>query len=155
MPRGRGNAKQGNFGDSLMMALGESRFEIDDSDPEPDLSPMIDCVFILLIFFIVTATFVEEDGFQVNRPEDAAEVQANDSQTLVLVINKDSRVELIGRTISLEAIPGIVESQLQAEDKSPIIIQSDPKSRHGVTMQVKNACLEGGAHSSKITLTDS
>jgi biopolymer transport protein ExbD len=45
------------------MPLTKDRFQIEDSDPEPDLSPMIDCVFILLIFFIVTATFVEEDGF--------------------------------------------------------------------------------------------
>ena len=155
MPRSRGATEQGDFGDSLIMALGENRFEIDDSDPEPDLSPMIDCVFILLIFFIVTATFVEEDGFQVNRPEDSAAALANDNQTLVLVVNKDSRVEHNGRTVTLEAIPGIVQSQLQAEEKSPIIIQSDPKSRHGVTMQVQNACLEGGAKPTKITLTDS
>jgi len=137
------------------MPLGDNRFEIDDTDPEPDLSPMIDCVFILLIFFIVTATFVEEDGFQVNRPEDSSAAQANDSQTLVLNITKESRVQHDGRTVSLDAIPGIVQSQLQREEKSPIIIQSHPKSRHGVTMQVQNACLEGGAAPAKITLTDS
>ena len=137
------------------MPLGNSRFEIDDSDPEPDLSPMIDCVFILLIFFIVTATFVEEDGLSVNRPEDASAAQASDNQTLVFVIQKDSRIEQDGRLISLDAIPGIVQSQLQREERSPIIIQSHPLSRHGVTMQVQNACLEGGAKPSKITLTDS
>ncbi|YCM46268.1 biopolymer transporter ExbD [Verrucomicrobiaceae bacterium 227] len=137
------------------MSLGNNRFEIDDSDPEPDLSPMIDCVFILLIFFIVTATFVEEDGLSVNRPEDASAAQASDNQTLVLVIKKDSRIEHDGRLISLDAIPGIVQGQLQLEERSPIIIQSHPQSRHGVTMQVQNACLEGGAKPAKITLTDS
>jgi len=137
------------------MPLGNNRFEIDDSDPEPDLSPMIDCVFILLIFFIVTATFVEEEGLAVNRPEDASAAQASDNQTLVLVIKKDSRIEVDGRLISLDAIPGIVQSQLQREERSPIIIQSHAMSRHGVTMQVQNACLEGGAKPSKITLTDS
>ena len=137
------------------MPLGNNRFEIDDSDPEPDLSPMIDCVFILLIFFIVTATFVEEDGLAVNRPEDASAAQASDNQTLVLVIKKDSRIEVDGRLISLDAVSGIVQSQLQREERSPIIIQSHPQSRHGMTMQVQNACLEGGAKPSKITLTDS
>lgn len=128
---------------------------MDDSDPEPDLSPMIDCVFILLIFFIVTATFVEEDGLAVNRPEDAAAAQASDNETLVLLVRKDNRVEHEGRVVPLEAIPGIVESQLQREERSPVIIQSHPQSRHGVTMSVKNACLEGGATHEKITLTDS
>ncbi len=137
------------------MPLGNNSFEIDDSDPEPDLSPMIDCVFILLIFFIVTATFVEEDGLAVNRPEDAAAAQASDHQTLVLVIRKDSRIEHDGRLVPLDAIAGIVQSQLQREERSPIIIQSHAQSRHGVTMQVQNACLEGGATPSKITLTDS
>ena len=61
------------------MGLRNDRFEIEDSDPEPDLSPMIDCVFILLIFFIVTATFVEEDGFQVNRPESSSSVSASET----------------------------------------------------------------------------
>lgn len=137
------------------MSLSNNRFEIDDSDPEPDLSPMIDCVFILLIFFIVTATFVEEDGLAVNRPEDAASAQASDNQTLVFVIRKDSRIEVDGRLVTLDAIPGIVQSQLQREERSPVIIQSHPQSRHGATMQVQNACLEGGAKPSKITLTDS
>ena len=136
------------------MPLGNNRFEIDDSDPEPDLSPMIDCVFILLIFFIVTATFVEEDGFVVNRPEDSNSPQANDDQTLVLEIRKDSRIVNDGRVVTLDAVPGLVESQLQREERSPIIIQSHPQSRNGVTYEVQNACLEGGAKLSKITLTD-
>jgi len=137
------------------MPLGNNRFEIDDSDPEPDLSPMIDCVFILLIFFIVTATFVEEDGLVANRPEDSDSAQANDSQTLVLVIRKDSRIEHDGRLITLDAIPGIVQIQLQREERSPVIIQSHPQSRHGMSMEVQSAVLRGGAKSSKITLTDS
>jgi biopolymer transport protein ExbD len=137
------------------MPLGNNRFEIDDSDPEPDLSPMIDCVFILLIFFIVTATFVEEDGFVINRPEDSNAAQANDDQTLVLIIGKDNRIQHNGRTISLDAIPGIVQGQLQREERSPIIIQSHKESRHGVTMKVQDAVLEGGASPNKITLTDS
>ncbi|MFT6862789.1 MAG: biopolymer transport protein ExbD [Akkermansiaceae bacterium] len=136
------------------MPLGKNRFEIDDSDPEPDLSPMIDCVFILLIFFIVTATFVEEDGLIMNRPEDSVSAQANDDQMLVLVIRKDSRIVHDGRVVSLDAVAGIVASQLQREERSPIIIQSHARSRNGVTIEVQNACLEGGAKPSKITLTD-
>lgn len=137
------------------MALGGGRFETDDQDPEPDLSPMIDCVFILLIFFIVTATFVEEDGLQVNRPEDSAAAQASDDETLVFSITKENRVKYNGKTIPLEAVPGIVEGQLQKESRSPIIIQSHPRSKHGLRMGLQNACLEGGANPSKITLTDS
>ena len=124
-------------------------------EAEVDMTPMLDIVFIMLIFFIVTATFVEEDGFVVNRPEDASAAQATDNETLVLVIRKDSKIEHDGRLVPLDAVPGIVQSQLQREDRSPIIIQSHPQSRHGMTMKVQNACLEGGAAPAKITLTDS
>ena len=138
------------------MSLGNNRFEIDDSDPEPDLSPMIDCVFILLIFFIVTATFVEEDGLAVNRPETSVNAaQANDNQTLVLIIRKDNRIEHNGSIVTIDAIPGITEAQLRREERSPVIIQCHPQSRHGTSMAVQNAVLQGGAEPSKITLTDS
>ena len=137
------------------MSLGNNRFEIDDSDPEPDLSPMIDCVFILLIFFIVTATFVEEDGLAVNRPESSSAAQANDNQTLVLIIRKDNRIEHNGSIVTIDAIPGITEAQLRREERSPAIIQCHPQSRHGTSMAVQNAVLQGGAEPSKITLTDS
>ncbi|MGD1978620.1 MAG: biopolymer transporter ExbD [Akkermansiaceae bacterium] len=138
------------------MPLGNNRFEIDDSDPEPDLSPMIDCVFILLIFFIVTATFVEEDGFSVNRPEDSANsAQAADDQMLVLIIGKDNRIQHNGRVVTLDAIPGLVQAQLQREERSPIIIQSHKESLHGMTTWVQDAVLKGGAPPTAITLTDS
>jgi len=136
------------------MPLGDDRFQIDQSDPEPDLSPMIDCVFILLIFFIVTATFVEEDGFNINKPEDSQSAQANDSQTLVFLITKGNKIEVDGKAVTLQAVPAIVQSQLQREERSPIIIQGHAQSRHGLSIEVKNACITGGAKSEKITLTD-
>ena len=115
---------------------------------------MIDCVFILLIFFIVTATFVEEDGFVVNRPEDPSSAQANDNQMLLLEVRKDNRIIHEGQVVTLDAVPGIVQTQLQREERSPIIIQSHPRSKNGVTLQVQSACIEGGAERNKITLTD-
>lgn len=136
------------------MPLGDNRFEIDQSDPEPDLSPMIDCVFILLIFFIVTATFVEEDGFNINKPEDSQAAQANDNQTLVFIITKGNKIEVDGKKVTLQAVSAIVSSQLQREERSPIIIQAHAQSRHGLTIEVENACLKGGAKPEKITLTD-
>ncbi|MGC6425436.1 MAG: ExbD/TolR family protein [Akkermansiaceae bacterium] len=136
------------------MPLGDDKFQIDQSDPEPDLSPMIDCVFILLIFFIVTATFVEEDGFNINKPEDSQENQANDSQTLVFLITKGNKIEVDGKPVSIQSVPALVQAQLQREERSPIIIQAHGQSRHGLSIEVQNACISGGAKPEKITLTD-
>ena len=135
------------------MGLGNDRFEIEDSDPEPDLSPMIDCVFILLIFFIVTATFVEEDGFQVNRPESSSAATASESETVLLLLTANNRVMYNGREIGVEAVQGVVRGQLLLNEESPIVIQSDPKAKHGLAMEVHNECIAGGAPVSKITHT--
>ena len=114
---------------------------------------MIDCVFILLIFFIVTATFVEEDGFQVNRPESSAPATASESETVLLLLTDNNKVIYKDRAIPTEAVEGIVRGQLQLNEESPIVIQSDPAARHGLTMQVHNECLAGGASAAKITHT--
>ncbi|MDA0766627.1 MAG: biopolymer transporter ExbD [Verrucomicrobia bacterium] len=135
------------------MGLGSDRFEIEESDPEPDLSPMIDCVFILLIFFIVTATFVEEDGFQVNRPDAAAPATASERDTVLFLLTEQGQVIYKGRTVGVDGVQGVVRGQLMLNEESPVIIQSDPKSRHGLAMQVHNECLAGGAPVSKITHT--
>jgi biopolymer transport protein ExbD len=112
-----------------------------------------DSRFILLIFFIVTATFVEEDGFQVNRPESSAAATASASETVVLVLTENNAVIYNGRTISVDAVQGVVRGQLQLNEESPIVIQSNPKARHGLAMQVHNECLAGGAAVAKITHT--
>jgi len=135
------------------MGLRNDRFEIEDSDPEPDLSPMIDCVFILLIFFIVTATFVEEDGFQVNRPESSSSVSASESETVLLLLTENNRVKYNGRVISVDAVQAVVRGKLQLNPESPVVVQSHPRARHGLAMQVHNECLAGGAAVGKITHT--
>jgi len=77
----------------------------DEGDPEPDLSPMIDCVFILLIFFIVTAVFVEEDGVPLPLPEDSAAVSAvQENNTVIFTVAKDNVVAHDGQSIAMDTI---------------------------------------------------
>ena len=62
----------------------------DRDDVEINLSPMIDMVFILLIFFIVTTVFVEETGVEVNKPEAAAAIQLEKNSILIAVTKKNN-----------------------------------------------------------------
>ena len=109
-----------------------------------DLSPMIDCVFILLIFFIVTTVFVEETGIDVHKPE-AANSVALDKQSIQIAISADNKIYYGGNQIDVGSIGTRVKSQLLKE-KVPVNIQADRGSSHGVFSavydQVKNAGAE-------------
>lgn len=114
----------------------------DIEGPEINLSPLIDCVFILLIFYIVTTVFVEETGIEVNRPEAAAAVQL-EKNSLQIAISETNAVFYGGTEIGIEGVTGIVKRQL-ATQKVPIIIQADKNADHGVFSQVYGAVKAAG-----------
>ena len=68
----------------------------EDEETEINLSPMIDCIFILLIFFIVTTVFVEEQGFQADKPDAAAAATPDQSEAVTLEITAENKVLLNG-----------------------------------------------------------
>lgn len=125
----------------------------DDSDPEMDLSPMIDCVFILLIFFIVTAVFVEEDGQQFNRPEDSAAASAMENKTVLFLLSASNTITYEGRTIGVDAVQGIVTARMGLDDEARITIQSHPDSAHGMRASIHDQVKSAGAGDEIITMT--
>lgn len=117
----------------------------DEGDPEPDLSPMIDCVFILLIFFIVTAVFVEEDGVPLPLPEDSAAVSAvQDKVRVVFTLAKDNGVAHEGKIIAMDLVGTIVRNALAQDDEVPIIIQAHPQAQHGVRTLIYDEVRQAG-----------
>lgn len=100
-----------------------------------DLTPMLDVVFILLIFFIVTTSFVSESGIEVDPPQAAtAEVQAQAS--ILLAITSEGEVWVDGQPLTLSAL-GPVVARLQAErPQSSVVIQADKASKSGRLVEV-------------------
>lgn len=121
----------------------------DSSSPEINLSPLIDCVFILLIFYIVTTVFVEETGIQVNKPEAAAAVQL-DKNSIQIAISETNEVFYAGTNIGVEGVTGIVKRQL-ADRKVPVVILADKFADHGIFSEVYGAVKAAGA--SEITFS--
>jgi biopolymer transport protein ExbD len=108
-----------------------------------DLSPMIDCVFILLIFFIVTTTFVEETGVEVDKPQAAAAVQL-EKTSLLLAVTAQGQVVYGGREIGISGVQPLVKRMLQKEDV-PVIVQADTASQSGLLVRVVGEAKLGGA----------
>lgn len=115
----------------------------DNSDVGVDISPLIDCVFILLIFFIVTTTFVEETGVEVDKPTAASSVQLEKTSILLALTDK-GEVVYGGREIGFAGVRQLVKRMLQKEEV-PVIIQADAAAPSGLLVRVLDEARLGGA----------
>ena len=106
----------------------------DSAESGIDISPLIDCVFILLIFFIVTTTFVEETGVEVDKPQAASATQLEKTSILIALTDK-GEVVYGGREIGISGVQPLVKRMLQKEDV-PVIIQADTASQSGLLVRV-------------------
>ena len=121
-----------------------SRITTDDSgDTAIDISPLIDCVFILLIFFIVTTTFVEETGVEVDKPQAASSVQL-EKTSILIALTAEGNVVYGGREIGLSGVGPLVKRMLQAEEV-PVIIQADAAASSGLLVRVIDEAKLAGA----------
>lgn len=115
----------------------------EQDDTEVNLTPMLDVVFILLIFFIVTTSFVRESGIEVNPPQaSTAEVQAQAS--ILIAITPDGDIWIDRQPVSLAAL-GPAVARLQAEQpQSGVVIQADKASRSGRLVEVMDRLRQAG-----------
>ncbi|MFP4166648.1 MAG: ExbD/TolR family protein [Opitutales bacterium] len=126
------------------MSLIRRNLNSDDQERvEINLSPMIDMVFILLIFFIVTTVFVEETGVEVNKPETASAVEL-EQNSIIIAVTSDNKVVYGGREIGVGGVAPIVK-RLTGQDDMPVIIQADEGASHGVFAQVYGEARQAGA----------
>ena len=115
----------------------------DSSEAGIDMSPLIDCVFILLIFFIVTTVFVEETGVEVDKPE-AATASQLEKTSILIAITSEGSVVYGGREIGANGVLPLVKRMIQKED-IPVIIQADRASRSEILVRVIGEAKRAGA----------
>ena len=124
--------------------MGRFRQELDqDEEGGIDMSPLIDCVFILLIFFIVTTVFVEETGVEVDKPQAASAAQL-EKTSILIAVTADGDVIYGGRNIGVGGVQQLVKRLIQKE-MLPVIIQGDKNSRSGVLVRVIDEAKLAGA----------
>ena len=116
----------------------------EEDETEINLSPMIDCIFILLIFFIVTTVFVEEQGVQVNKPDAAASSSLEENESVTLEITPENKVLFDGAEVAVLDITAKVKAAL-SDPETPVVIRSHEKADHGTFVAVWDAASRGGA----------
>lgn len=115
----------------------------DSGDSTIDISPLMDCVFILLIFFIVTTTFVEETGVEVDKPQAASSVRLEKTSILIALTEK-GEVVYGGREIGISGVQPLVKRMLQKEDV-PVIVQADSAADSGLLVRIIDEAKLAGA----------
>ena len=119
-------------------------------EEEIDLTPMLDVVFIMLIFFIVTATFVKENGLDVNSPDKNNTPQDADKKSIVVQISSRDRITLRGRDIDFRAVRANIE-RLHAENpEAPVVVQPHPESTTNTMIQVMDSARQAGVYNVSI-----
>lgn len=117
------------------MARRQSRVLQDDADVELDMTPMLDVVFILLIFFIVTAVFVKEPGIDPLRPE--AVTQERVRPTILVAVSADDEIYIDGRVYELSQIRNVLEQLLAQNPRAEAMIQGDDEAPAGTVLDVQ------------------
>jgi len=116
----------------------------DTTDTEVDISPLIDCVFILLIFFIVTTTFVEESGITMETPQAAAQTASDENNTIVFELTEDGQVLYENTDIGVSGVRPLVTERLR-EKEVPVIVRADRLATTGRLVRIVDEARLAGA----------
>ena len=115
----------------------------DEEENEINLTPMLDVVFIMLIFFIVTANFIKEPGLEINRPDsDTAETQEN--AAILIAVGANDEVWMDGRRIDVRQVKANVVKMLADNPKGSVVIQADEKAVADTIIKVMDGAREAG-----------
>ncbi|MCC3861499.1 ExbD/TolR family protein [Pseudemcibacter aquimaris] len=116
---------------------------MENKPSEINISPLIDIVFILLIFFIVTTVFFEETGVEVNKPQ-AISQQDLESKSIMIAITADGQVFYGGRNIGVVGVRNLVR-RMSSREAQPVILQADAQVPTELLIKVLDEAKLGGA----------
>ena len=111
---------------------------------ELNLAPLIDMIFILLIFFLVTTSFVRETGIDIHRPE-AQTASTKENINLIIGVAADGALHLEGKAIDIESVRTRMERFVAETPRGSVVIVADRQSSTGTVVQVLDVCRLAGA----------
>jgi biopolymer transport protein ExbD len=124
----------------------------EQEESEIDITPMLDVVFIMLIFFIVTASFVKESGIDVNRP-DASTAEVKERGNILVAITETNQVWIDRRQVDVRSVRANIE-RLRAENpQGAVVIQADKNSKNGLLVKVMDAARQAGVENVSLAAT--
>ncbi len=114
-----------------------------NEEAQIDLTSMLDIVFIMLIFFIVTSSFVRESGVEVNRPQ-ASNVVSQKEAGIFVAITASNDIFIDKRMVDVERVQATLEHLLLEQPEASLVIQADEHAYNGTVVKVMDAAKSAG-----------
>ena len=121
-----------------------------DEEADINMTPMLDIVFIMLIFFIVTTSFVKEAGINVNRPTDAPPKTKEENEVVLIEITDTGTIKMEGRTIDVGAVQANVERARAEKPDATVVVAAGKDSNAGTLVRVIDQARKAGANNVSI-----
>ncbi|MEH6515488.1 MAG: biopolymer transporter ExbD [Halioglobus sp.] len=118
--------------------------EADADEAQIDLTPMLDVVFIMLIFFIVVASFLKEAGIEVNRPDANNNPPDTDATSIAVTITGDDQIWMENRRIDIRAARANIARLLASDPEQSFSVKTEPGATAGALLEVADAAREAG-----------
>ena len=118
------------------------------AEGEVDLTPLIDCVFLLLIFFMVTTVFIDVQGLVIDLPsaaENQEEEQQQQKKDVNILVSATGEYTVSGSPVSVAGLAGAIKGAMEEANNKNVIIQGDPQARHSDVVRVMDAATGVGA----------
>ena len=127
--------------------------QTEEEEGSIDITPMLDVVFIMLICFFVTATFIKEAGIDVDKPA-AATAVVQEKASILIAIDANDNIWINRRQVDIRSVRSIIE-RLHAENpKGTVVIQADKASRNDALVQVMDASRRAGVYDIALAAND-
>ena len=131
--------------------LDDIHFE--EEENEINLTPMLDVVFIMLIFFIVTASFVKEAGIDVNRPDAPMTESKPEDSNILVMINANDEIWIDRRLVDPRAVRANIERMHAENPDGSVVIQANKASTNKILVEVMDTARLAGVYN--ISIADS
>ena len=113
-------------------------------EPRIDLTPMVDVVFVVLIFFMISTTFVESPGISIKLPEASSQSIEREPRELKIYLSTEGDIYYLDRKISITDYKRLLSEHQSAADTTTILLLADQESRHGKVVTLMDLARDAG-----------
>jgi len=126
------------------------KFSKREEEAEINMTPMLDIVFIMLIFFIVTATFVRESGLDVNKPPPDEQQEQTDKENILVQIDQANRIFVNKRPVDITSVRANVERMHAENPEGAVVIKPHPEAHADMVVRAYDQARQAGVYNVSI-----